>query len=1184
MLFRMSLGLPPSHFHITTGFNPTDIHTIPKCPTTITSNRPDYCSGSQEDGFIAHVFPRPPCLSTVMTASTLLEYVKVCIKHKLTPEGTGFVSWTDLLLVLSFAVVSITSHHQNQEPKKFAQLIDLPQEQLNILYDIRCAQSVVQGKCSQYSLALAEACEAIELIPDRPTAYVHKGRALLLLRDYSEAIVSMRTSLRLSILQSSSTSLPAQANMIQTARDVIRKCNEHLATDNTESSCGVSQKYPSTPHLPFSPSVNADDTQWSDVAAQHSSVLGNLIVMTEKLDGANCCLRNGQVFGRTHSHEATHESFGLLREWYLQIQSALPSHLSFFGENMFAVHSIEYDTLMHTFYLFGIRDDDAGMWLSWSDVEHWAAKLGIPTVPVVFRGIFSSLAEMQHLMSQQAVVKSKVSTSVCPEGFVVRSVRPIVDDEFDRCIAKFVRANHIQTTPQWKIEWKKAVIPPYTIPSDFFATSASGLNTSILSSSPLSSPRIEEGPDAISALNVPAFSASSPTRASNSNASSKSVSSGSKKPVSSPMFIVLVGLPGSGKSTLAEHLEQHGNGQWVRVSQDVMRSRKAVENAIGSLCRGEMKQHVIVDRCNVEPADRQAMLQLAFAPSNAFAVFFDMDTAGCQQRVSGRTDHPTIPFGRGNAIVESFAKRLVPPTISEGFKEVIVIREFDQVESLLRRWGVQEPLAVSPHGLFKFPRTQHVLNTGGTAVTRDDLVMDPKEARHFFDGNTIVTIEEKIDGANIGLSLTAEYTVQIQNRSHFVAADSQLQFSGLSQWVDEHSWALCTLLKPEVEILFGEWLLAAHSIHYTRLPGYFIAFDIYNKTTGKFLSVEERNQRLAGLEIPIIRCIAHKIFQSKEALLQLLETDSAYYDGKVEGIFLRVDTPPASAGEVSRYCERRGKLVRPDFIHTITEHWTSKKLVKNLVDFELPISRDDVLDHGNGNGNENGDITASSSSVDVNAVTSKFESVVALNDANTSWSTLRHIVPALPPYPRGSKMVDAMQSVFRGPTRRSNWLIPGMVLACDLDSILTHTDKIVQLGITTFVCLLSKQELANFTYKKQICGFLPDAKFRMQPIPDQLVTDDELVVQLVSELMERLSNGERIAAHCKGGHGRTGTVCSVLLAKVYNLSASEALWRTQCCHDTRAEPVFRARTDGDSVCLTDIQRQQVVRILSSSQP
>lgn len=40
---------------------------------------------------------------------------------------------------------------------------------------------------------------------------------------------------------------------------------------------------------------------------------------------------------------------------------------------------------------------------------------------------------------------------------------------------------------------------------------------------------------------------------------------------------------------------------------------------------------------------------------------------------------------------------------------------------------------------------------------------------------------------------------------------------------------LCQILEPNRHILFGEWLFAKHSKHYTSLPAYFIAFDIYDK-------------------------------------------------------------------------------------------------------------------------------------------------------------------------------------------------------------------------------------------------------------------------------------------------------------------------------------------------------------------
>ena len=70
---------------------------------------------------------------------------------------------------------------------------------------------------------------------------------------------------------------------------------------------------------------------------------------------------------------------------------------------------------------------------------------------------------------------------------------------------------------------------------------------------------------------------------------------------------------------------------------------------------------------------------------------------------------------------------------TEGFDAVHCVTSEAEVAALLTRWGAAPPQP-PPLGLFKFPRTRHVLNTGGTAVSRDDLVMDAADARRFFDG------------------------------------------------------------------------------------------------------------------------------------------------------------------------------------------------------------------------------------------------------------------------------------------------------------------------------------------------------------------------------------------------------------------------------------------------------------------
>ena len=58
------------------------------------------------------------------------------------------------------------------------------------------------------------------------------------------------------------------------------------------------------------------------------------------------------------------------------------------------------------------------------------------------------------------------------------------------------------------------------------------------------------------------------------------------------------------------------------------------------------------------------------------------------------------------------------------------------------------------------------MDAGGSGVTRDDLVMSPEDASTWLRG-AVVTVEEKVDGSNLGVSLASDWTPRFQNRSHF---------------------------------------------------------------------------------------------------------------------------------------------------------------------------------------------------------------------------------------------------------------------------------------------------------------------------------------------------------------------------------------------------------------------------------
>ena len=217
-------------------------------------------------------------------------------------------------------------------------------------------------------------------------------------------------------------------------------------------------------------------------------------------------------------------------------------------------------------------------------------------------------------------------------------------------------------------------------------------------------------------------------------------------------------------------------------------------------------------------------------------------------------------------------------------------------------------------------------------MARDDLLLDGKDAKPFYSER--VTVEEKIDGSNLGLSLDPDtMRVLAQNRSHYVTSQSHSQFKTLDIWINEHP-ELYDILDPHY-ILFGEWVYAKHSLHYDRLPGYFIAFDIYDKKNEKYLSVKERNNRLQGTSIPIIKpLVTDQIIRTRDEYQKLLDTTSHYMkDSKttLEGIYIRVDD------DNTGFLKHRCKVVRPDFIQTVdtSGHWSTKDVVKNQIDFEL---------------------------------------------------------------------------------------------------------------------------------------------------------------------------------------------------------------------------------------------------------
>jgi hypothetical protein len=142
------------------------------------------------------------------------------------------------------------------------------------------------------------------------------------------------------------------------------------------------------------------------------------------------------------------------------------------------------------------------------------------------------------------------------------------------------------------------------------------------------------------------------------------------------------------------------------------------------------------------------------------------------------------------------------------------------------------------------PRTPH-LAWLGQGAPRDDKVLTPEGAEEMLARDLVV--EEEVDGADLGFSVGDDAELRAQNRgSDLTPERSHPQFKPLWSWPKPRQDALVDSLWPEL-MLFGEWCHAVHSLRYDRLPDWFLGFDVYGRSAGKFWDTARRDALLAGL-------------------------------------------------------------------------------------------------------------------------------------------------------------------------------------------------------------------------------------------------------------------------------------------------------------------------------------------------
>jgi hypothetical protein len=250
--------------------------------------------------------------------------------------------------------------------------------------------------------------------------------------------------------------------------------------------------------------------------------------------------------------------------------------------------------------------------------------------------------------------------------------------------------------------------------------------------------------------------------------------------------------------------------------------------------------------------------------------------------------------------------------------------------------------------LRKYPRTPHL---EGSRLQPGDEDLDQVPFRAIAGRHLVV--EEKLDGANAGISFDSAGTLKLQSRGHFLTGGPrERQFAPLKAWAATHQSVLWERLGTRY-VLYGEWLYAKHTVFYDALPHHFCEFDLLDRETGDFLSTPERRRLLEGTPVVSVPVLHEGPLRSVKDLTALIgpstcrtpawrgalieaaraagqdpevvvaETDS---DDHMEGLYIKVEE---NGRTVERY-----KWVRPTFLTAVLDsgsHWQDRPILPNRV-------------------------------------------------------------------------------------------------------------------------------------------------------------------------------------------------------------------------------------------------------------
>lgn len=250
--------------------------------------------------------------------------------------------------------------------------------------------------------------------------------------------------------------------------------------------------------------------------------------------------------------------------------------------------------------------------------------------------------------------------------------------------------------------------------------------------------------------------------------------------------------------------------------------------------------------------------------------------------------------------------------------------------------------------MHKYPRTRHIR---GSRFQHGDHDLEAAEWKELAGKHLVV--EEKMDGANCGISFSEDGELLLQSRGHYLrGGPREKHFNLFKQWAASRQEEFFGALGSRY-VMYGEWLYAKHTYFYDALPHYFMEFDVLDTQTGEFLDTPRRRALLKNVAVEPVLVLYEGAVVSIGALAKYVTRSNFISDRRLdylkaiccagqldfEEVKSHTDLSPDMEGlyvkvEEDGVVKGRYKYVRQSFTNAIMDqeqHWHDRPIIANAL-------------------------------------------------------------------------------------------------------------------------------------------------------------------------------------------------------------------------------------------------------------